>query len=197
MGSIFHIWCACLTKKYLSTPLTPLFSTFCKLSTILNVCLMKCSPSEKQRRFKKNQLNFQINVLVIRTLTKNIQKLEFFRELRCHFFKDFSHVECKLFQHSVENSGNFTLTLFWQKFRESNVFTGELISRKEISVRVNYSFSTLCTCSRLKIRQLKLMVTNWFFELTSRFFSITYLRNHLGNSIAIFVRFISHWKKID
>ena len=106
-------------KNLFLPPHNPFSPTFCKLSTKLNVCLIKCSPSEED---EKNQLNFQINVLVIRTLTKNIQKVWFFRELRCHFFKDFSHVECKLFQHSVEIP-KFHSRPFLRKLRESNVFT--------------------------------------------------------------------------
>ena len=39
---------------------------------------------------------------------------------------------------------NFSLTPFWQKFRETNVFTKEitteLISRKKISAIENFSF---------------------------------------------------------
>ena len=46
--------------------------------------------------------------------------------------------------HTVWKLRKFSLTLFWQKFRESNVFTKEitkeLISRNFFSVRENFSF---------------------------------------------------------
>ena len=55
----------------------------------------------------------------------------------------------KMYCYTVWKLQKFTLTYFWQKFRESNVFTKgntkELIWRNIFSVRVNFSFFTsLC-----------------------------------------------------
>ena len=51
-------------------------------------------------------------------------------------------LEKKLLQGRIAHYGNYGnhLTLFLQKFRESNSFTKELISRKKISVRENFAF---------------------------------------------------------
>ena len=53
---------------------------------------------------------------------------------------------------TVLKSRKFTLTLFWQKFRQSNVFTKEstkkVIWRNIFSVRINFSFFHTVVCKR-------------------------------------------------
>ena len=63
----------------------------------------------------------------------------------------------------VESYGNL-LTLFWQKFRETNVFTKEitkyLIWRNIFSVRVNFLFFHSMQCGI----SLKSYTANWFHQ---------------------------------
>ena len=64
-------------------------------------------------------------------------------------FRTFPHCDCVMhtvhtMRYTVWKLQKFTLTLFWQKIRESNAFTKwitkELIWRKKILVRVSFSF---------------------------------------------------------
>ena len=69
--------------------------------------------------------------------------------------------------HGVELR-KFTLTLFWEKFRESNAFTKqitkELIWRKKISVRVYFSFFHTVDMESTEFRQ-KFREINFFTNL--------------------------------
>ena len=74
-----------------------------------------------------------------------------------------------------ENFRNFSLTLFWQKFRETNIFTKEvtkeLISRNIFSVRENFLFFHTVHCGNYG----NLLSLKKYFVKLSTYLVISYL----------------------
>ena len=83
---------------------------------------------------------FSSNQLFSNFFSKAIAFTKFLRKKCEREFLEFLHC-------AVLKLRNFSLTLFWQKFRESNGFTKEIPkkfrSRNIFSVSENFSFSTL------------------------------------------------------
>ena len=93
------------------------------------------------------------NVLISRKFCENVSKVKL---------------------HTLWKLQKFTLTLFWQKFRETNVFTKEitkqLIWRNYFSVRVNFWFSfshsVNCAVEKWKTLSHENISSNQFFFVT-------------------------------